>query len=205
MKARPRSKQMQQRIAQEAARIMAEQGLQDPTLASRKAAARLGVGDTRNLPTPTMVEQALEEYRRLFGGSQHNRQLQRMRETAIEAMRAFDRFQPRLTGPVLQGSADSRSPIQLHLFADTPEEVIFALLDMGIPWEQREHFHRYRNGTRRAYPSFHFRAGDTKIELVVFPPSGLHQAPLAPSDQRLLERAPLDRVLALLTEDRQIP
>jgi hypothetical protein len=201
LKAKHRSNQTQQRIAYEAARIMVDQGLQDPMLASRKAAARLGVADTRKLPAPPLVEQALEEYRRLFGGPGHHRQLHQMRETAVEAMRALERFQPRLTGPVLQGSADSRSPIQLHLFADTPEEVIFALLEMGIPWEQREHTHRYRDGSRKTYPSFHFRAGDTKIELVVFPPSGLHQAPLAPSEQRLLERARLGQVMALLGED----
>jgi len=200
VKAKARSKQTQQRLAQEAARIMADQGLQDPMLASRKAAARLGVGDTRQLPTPAQVEQALAEYRRLFGGIRHSRQLQQMRKTAVEAMQALNRFQPRLTGPVLQGSGDSRSPIQLHLFADTPEDVAFALLEMGIPWQQREKHHRYRDGTRRTYPSFHFRAGDSRVELVVFPPSGLHHPPLAPSEQRPLERAPLERVLALLDE-----
>ena len=130
VKAKARSKQTQQRLAHEAARIMADQGLQDPMLASRKAAARLGVGDTRQLPTPAQVEQALEEYRRLFGGIRHSRQLQQMRKTAVEAMQALNRFQPRLTGPVLQGSGDSRSPIQLHLFADTPEDVVFALLEI---------------------------------------------------------------------------
>jgi len=201
LKARNRTRQTQQRIAHEAARIMVDQGLQDPMLASRKAAARLGVTDTRHFPTAAQVEQALGDYRRLFGGARQGRQLRRMRETAVEAMRALQRFRPRLTGPVLQGSADSRSPIQLHLFADTPEEVIFALLDMGIPWREREQSHRYGDGSRRSYPSFSFRAGDNEVDLVVFPPSGLHHPPLAPSEQRPLERAPLERVLALLAED----
>jgi hypothetical protein len=191
---------MQQRIAQEAARIMADQGLQDPIAASRKAAARLGVGDNRHLPTASQVDQALEEYLRLFGGARHGRQLQDMRETAVQAMKALRRFQPRLTGAVLQGSADRRSPIQLHLFADTPEEVIFTLLEMGIPWKEREKSHRYGDGSRRVYPSFCFRAGDIEMELVVFPLTGLHHPPLAPAEQRPLERAPLERVLALIEE-----
>ncbi len=62
----PKDRQMRQRIALEAGRIMAETGNQDFHLAKRKAAARLGAADTRNLPSNTEVQEALREYQRLF-------------------------------------------------------------------------------------------------------------------------------------------
>ena len=54
-------------LAQEAARIMAEEGVRDFRFAKRKAAERLGF-DPRSLHLPTNleVEQALAEHQRLF-------------------------------------------------------------------------------------------------------------------------------------------
>jgi len=40
-------------------------------------------------------------------------------------------------GPVLSGSADPTQSVRLHLFTDNPKDVAFALLDQGIPWQER--------------------------------------------------------------------
>ena len=64
------AQRMRQRLALEAARIMAEEGVNDYHLAKRKAAVRLGVAGSRNsprnLPRNDEIQQALEEYLRLF-------------------------------------------------------------------------------------------------------------------------------------------
>ena len=143
----------------------------------------------------------------MFRGADHRRELGQLRETALQAMRSLAPFRPRLVGPVLQGSADHGSRVQLHLFADTAEEVIFRLLELGIPWRDGERNFLYRDGRRTRHPSFRFRAGDSEIELVVFPVAGLRQPPLEPGQQRPLERASreqLERLLAQPSDQRSL-
>ena len=126
-------------IAQEAARSIAEEGVRDYQLAKRKAAARLGVRDLHgNLPSNSEIEAALEERQRLFGGSAHGASLAMLRRAALEAMRLFEAFEPRLVGPVLAGTATAHDAVQLHLFCDTPERVSIMLLELGIPHEELE-------------------------------------------------------------------
>ena len=52
-------------------------------------------------------------------------------------MRFFKRFEPRLVGAVLDGTADKHSAICLHLFNDTLEEVTGFLQEQGIPYEEQ--------------------------------------------------------------------
>lgn len=200
MKNKLRKGPTQQRIAAEAARLMVEQELDSPLQASRKAAAQLGIRDPRQLPTPNQVEAAAQEYLRLFRGDAHAQELRHLRETALRAMQAFEPFKPQLAGSVLIGSADRGSRILLHLFADTPEEIIFRLMELGIPWQDGERSHRYPDGRRVQHPAFRFRAGETDVELVVFPTIGLRQPPLEPGGQKPLERADRAKVERLLAE-----
>ena len=67
-----RGDNLRRALAQEAARIMAEHGVQDFLIAKRKAAERLGVEDVAAvLPKNSEIELALAEYQRLFGGESH--------------------------------------------------------------------------------------------------------------------------------------
>ena len=52
---------MRQRLAVEAARIMAEEHISDFYKAKHKAAERLGAANTRNLPRNGEIEKALQE------------------------------------------------------------------------------------------------------------------------------------------------
>ena len=57
-------------LAQEAARIMADEGVRDFRLAKRKAAERLGLPVNGTLmPRNTEIEQALIDHQRLFNGA----------------------------------------------------------------------------------------------------------------------------------------
>lgn len=189
---------MRQRLAQEAARIMSESGLADYQAAKRKAAEHLGAHDTRNLPSNTEIEAARAEHQRLFEGQRHARTLDSLRRHAIDAMRFLADWRPRLVGPVLLGTADSHSSIQLHLFADTAEQVEMFLLDHGIPHTAIER--RYRTGpeTWRSYPGFRFVSGEDTIELIVFTGTQDRKPPLSPVDGRPMARASVDQVEALL-------
>jgi hypothetical protein len=188
-------------LAQEAARIMAEHGVQDFLIAKRKAAERLGVADgAALLPKNSEIEAALAEYQRLFGGASHLRSLDAQRRAALAAMRYFSEFEPRLVGAVLAGTATEHSDVQLHLFAERAEAVTLKLLDQGIDHEVTERRVKLNAERVRAFPGVRFRLDDQPIEATVFPTDGIRQAPVSPVDGRPMRRATLIEVQALLTD-----
>jgi hypothetical protein len=134
----PRADLLRQAVADEAARIMNEQGVDDFLLAKRKAAERLGVTDASILPRNTEIEAAMMAHHRLFAHDRHAADLTNLRRAALSAMRLMADFQPRLVGPVLNGSASAHSEINLHLFSETPEAVSLRLDERGVPHEVLE-------------------------------------------------------------------
>jgi hypothetical protein len=187
-------------MAYEAARIMVEQGLADFDRARRKAAERTGILDRRSWPSNEAIAEALLTQRRLFRDLSHVRQLEQLRREALGAMGAFKEFSPRLTGPVLDGTGPIDLGIQLYLFAERPEEVVFRLLDQQIPWQERERSLRYRGGERRNHPVFRFFAGETPIELIVLPRAALRNPPLDPATDRPERGADLEDLERLMAE-----
>ena len=70
-----RAEDLRRALAQEAARIMAEHGIEDFLQAKRKAADRLGVNDVAVLPKNVEIEAALRAHQRLFGRDSHDHTL----------------------------------------------------------------------------------------------------------------------------------
>lgn len=196
----PRAVQLRLALAQEAARIMAEQGIDDYGLAKRKAAERLGATDISVLPKNTEIEEALAAHHRLFEANTHSTALSALRRTALQAMRLLHRFQPRLVGPVLSGTASAHSEVNLHLFAEGPEPVALHLMEQGIPHRVGERRMRYEPNRLVAYPVVHFVAGDKEIDAVVFPIDGIRQSPASPVDGRPMRRADAAELESLLEE-----
>jgi hypothetical protein len=126
------------RIAAAAAKIMAEDGIDDFALAKRKAARQLGAPDTRELPANDEIEAELRAYRSLYQADEHPERLQALRESALEAMKLLERFHPYLTGPVLAGTAGPYADIDLQLFPESGKDVEIFLLDQGITYESAE-------------------------------------------------------------------
>ncbi|MCP5327655.1 MAG: hypothetical protein H7A18_00965 [Sinobacteraceae bacterium] len=185
-------------LAQEAARVMAEHGVHDFLFAKRKAAERFGVVDGSALPRNTEIEAALAEYQRLFGGEEHVESLLAQRLVAIEAMRYLKDFQPRLVGPVLNGTATEHSDVQLHVFADTAENVAFRLMDSGVSYEIGEKRVKMNAERQLQQPSVHFEIDAQPVVAVVFPVDGIRQAPVSPVDGKPMRRADLAEVEALV-------
>jgi len=186
-------------LAQEAARVIAEDGVRDHQLAKRKAAARLGVRDLHgNLPTNSEIQAALEERQRIFGGAAHDDTVRRLRRAALDAMRWFAAFEPRLVGPVLAGTATEHTDVQLHLFCDSSERIAILLLERDIPHEQVERRIRRMSGEHRQAPGFRFMAGEVAFEVVVFPYDDIREAPASQVDGKPMRRASLRDLEALL-------
>jgi hypothetical protein len=198
---RERNREQRIQLAKTAARLMAEGGLQDFDTAKRKAAALMGLKHHRNLPGNDEIEAALIDYHRLFQHDQQREQLGQLRQTALQAMRLLAPFSPRLVGSVLSGSADRHSPIQLHLFADTTEELVIFLLGQQIPYEQDEQYIHYSRGREERRPRIRFMAGESALELTLFPTKALRQPPASPIDGQPMRRVSLIELQRLLEDE----
>jgi hypothetical protein len=194
-----------QLLAQEAARIIVDQGLRDYRIAKTKAAERLGMNSRGALPGNTEIEQAIAEHLLLFGGESHADFLYGLRSTAMSAMRLLEDFTPRLVGPVLAGTADDNSAINLHVFADSCEVVALFLADRGFAcrlYERRLKTRRGRGVQPDIIPGYEFKFEGEPVEATVFPIDGIRQAPLSPIDGKPMRRADEKSVGALLQTHR---
>ena len=195
-----RGDDLRRALAQEAARIMFEHGVDDYGFAKRKAAERLGASEYAVLPKNAEIDAALAEYQRLFAADTHADTLAEQRRAAVDAMELLGEFEPRLVGPVLSGTATPHQEISLHVFSDSPEAVTLRLLEDHIQYRVAEH--RVRMNAERVLqvPALQFSVYDYPVDATVFPRDGIRQSPLSPSDGRPMRRAALAEVRALVED-----
>ena len=185
-------------IAAEAARIIATENQTSYHAAKRKAAERIGVSERLALPSNLEVQDALVMYLGLYGGRAHAEDLRRLRTAALEAMRRLAPFSPRLVGPVLDGTAGRHSRVTLHVFCDGPENLVLHFLESGVPFLQEQRRIRWQDGDYRSVPVLVVDVSGTTVELIVFGPLDLRQAPPCPIDGRPQRRAAAAEIESLL-------
>jgi len=190
-----------QMLAQEAARIIVEQGIQDFRLAKIKAAERLGLSGRGSLPGNSEIQDAVSEHLKLFGRESHLNLLQMMRRAALSAMEILSPFSPRLVGPVLNGTAAANSPVNLHVFSDTPELIAMKLDEQQMSYKAYERRLKSRRDQAETFAGFRFLHDESSIEATVFPVDGMRQAPISPVDGRPMKRADRSAVRMLLDQD----
>jgi len=188
---------MRARIAAAAARIMAEDGIDDFGLAKRKAARTLGAAQTESLPGNDEVEAELRAYRALYQPEEHADRIAELRSFALEAMSALQEFRPYLTGPVLKGIAGPYSEIDLQLFPESSKAVELFLLERNIPFNTHE-ARRYSGDRVHAVSVFSLLWRDTPVRLSVFDPRDERISLKTSQSGRAAERAGLAEVAALL-------
>ena len=196
-----RTRERRLRLANEAARLMAESGIRDYHQAKLKAAERLGLHDDASLPRNREIEDALREYQRLFQGDATADGLRTRREAALRALDFFGPFAPRLVGPVLDGTADAHAPVQLHLHDDDADAVPRFLDEHGIPAEARSRLVRLDRNRQADFPVWLFSADELTFDLTVLPHDVLRQAPLSGVDERPMRRASAAQLRELLAEE----
>ncbi len=185
-------------VANEAARIIQEEGLNDFRGAKKKAVERLGLRAAGPLPSNDEIEQALAERNRIFRGNHHLLHLRNLRQAAMKMMRALAAYHPRLVGPVLSGNTTEYSSIDLHLFDDSAETVTITLDVLDINHRPTQICHQFRRGTIERFPGFRFDNEEHEFAVTVFPELRRRNAPLSPVDGRPMPRADLrelDRIL----------
>ena len=132
----PRALRNRTRIAQAAARLIAEHGLSDWSVAKRKACRELGLPAHEPLPGNDEVEQALRDYNSLFHAATQPVSLRAQRIDALRWMERLARWDPVLTGAVAAGWATEHSEVRLELQAEDAKTVELGLINDGIAYTQ---------------------------------------------------------------------
>ena len=190
---------MRTRIAAAAARLMAEDGIDNFALAKRKAARQLGAADTESLPTNDEVESALRDYRALYQAEEHPERIAELRRVALDAMRALERFSPYLTGPVLKGIAGPYAEIDLQLYPDSTKDVELFLLERNIAFDTAE-TRRFSGDRAHAVSVFKLDWLGAQLRLSVFDPRDERIALKSSQAGRVMDRAGIAEVAQMLTK-----
>jgi hypothetical protein len=191
------------RIAAAAARLMAEDGIDDFALAKRKAAKQLGVTEAQSLPGNDEIEAELRDYLALYQADEHPQRIAELRGIALDAMRALERFNPYLTGPVLKGIAGPYAEIELQLFPDSVKEVEIFLLDRNLVYDTRES-RRFAGDRAHAVSVLTLTWDGAPLRLSIFDPRDERVALKSSQAGRVMDRAGIAEVGALVrNEPRQ--
>lgn len=140
-----RQSQLRQLVAQHAARMMAEDGVSDYGYAKKKAGRQLGVVDANCLPSNAEIEEEIRLFHDIYNSDDQPAALRLLRQDALATMEIFARFNPHLTGSVLDGTAGQYAETHIHLFADSAKDVEIFLLNQQIPYDSNDKSYRVRD------------------------------------------------------------
>lgn len=192
---------MRAAIAAAAARIMAENGIDNFALAKRKAARQLGATDKQGLPANDEVEAELRAYLELYQADEHPDRIRSLRRIALSAMLELAEFSPYLTGPVLKGIAGPYADIELQLFPDSGKDVEIFLLNRNIQFSSAEK-RRYSGDRARAVTQLELEWEGAPVKLSVFDSRDERIALKTTQEGRVMNRAGITEVSALVQEQR---
>ena len=159
---------------------MAEEGVSDYGYAKKKAGRQLGVVDANCLPSNAEIEEEIRLFHDIYNSDDQPEALRLLRQDALATMQIFARFNPHLTGSVLDGTAGQYAETHIHLFADSAKEVEIFLLNQQIPYDSNDKSYRVRdrkagdkkgsgkNSERMKVPMFTLEGPNGFIKLSVF-------------------------------------
>ena len=180
-------------IANTAARLIAESGISDYSLAKRKALHSLGLPEGTLLPENAEVEAELRTYQRLFQGEEHADRIDHLRRKAGEIMELVQKFNPYLTGSVLDGTAGRYAEIDIQLFTDSAKDVEIFLLNQRIGFEHST------PRSDRAEAVLTLNDNGAVVNLIVYPRFE-ERIVFKTRDGRVRQRLRLDALKKLLAE-----
>jgi len=155
------------RIADLAARFIAEHGIRDYALAKRKAARSLGLPEGQSLPSNEEVDAALMYRQTLFEPEEQAALLLALRQQALAVMRVFESFSPFLAGMVASGAVSEHSLIELDIGADSSKDFEQFLVNRSIEFKIQD------KAGRMAYLIY---SEPTDVLVRIMPSEGHHAA-----------------------------
>ena len=127
------SNEQREQIAQVAAQLIVESGIDDWQFARRKALKQLGLSERTPLPDRRQLEAALRDYASLYLADEQPELIAELRREALSWMELLAEFEPELTGPAAEGWAYPGCELRIELLGDDVKMVEIALLNRQIP------------------------------------------------------------------------
>ena len=182
------NKQLKDMIAQEAAKIIAEKGIQQFGQAKFKAAENLNAMDNGCLPSNSDIEKKLIEYYQLFQTDVHLDHILSLRKIALDIMHIFDNYQIYLVGPVANGTANVASAINFHIASEDESEIIQTLIENDLTYKPYDRKIKFNEKTMKQVNGIKIIHKNTDIELTIFNHKEIRHVPLSKIDNRPMNR-----------------
>ncbi len=206
--AKDNAQQLRSMIAQVAARMMAEEGVSDFAYAKKKAGRQLGAGENSILPSNVEIEAELRLHNSLYLSNAQPESLRELRNKALFTMQLLAKFNPYLTGAVLDGTAGLLAETHIHLFTDSSKDVEMFLLNQQIPFESDEKSYRITQDAKRdkkgeyrkTVPRFTLETDSGLIHLSIFAVDDIRVANRRTADGNAAERLDINGLTALLKQ-----
>ncbi|MDP2247517.1 MAG: hypothetical protein Q8J65_05250 [Nitrosomonadales bacterium] len=201
-----RNSQLRQRIAQLAARLIADEGISDYGHAKRKAGRQLGITEDHCMPTNSEIEEEIKIFHEIYNSEDQPEALKQLRADALVVMQMLERFNPHLTGAVLDGTAGKYAATDIHLYAESLKDVEMFLLNLQVPYETNEKSYRTHNdkrgNDRKKVPVFILEGPNGAIRLSVFDTDAPRNPPKSLIDGQVMNKANLSNLMALIASSK---
>ncbi len=183
-------------IASEAANLIVAKGLSFEA-AKLEACRKLNITSKKKIPRDAEIEALLIERSELFNykNIKDETSLKNVYETTIKAMELFSKFHPKATGAVLTNIFHQNSSIELHLFADTIEDVERLLINRSIQFELIDRKYKVAKGSWDTFYSISFFAGENNIKSVIFLNDSPYKNIIGTESETPLQRVSLKQFL----------
>ena len=185
-------------LAQESAKIIVTQGIENFSDAKNKAAKNLNIENLGCLPSNYEIEKSLKEHYQLFVPVTHAEYVELMRETAIEIMNLFIDFQAYVVGPVVSGTASSSSSINIHLGSEDVYNVTKILDKNEIKYKFFDKKIKFNKKVNKVFCGLSLLYRNMIIEIVIFNSRDIKQVPLSRIDGKPIKRLKISSMKKLI-------
>ena len=185
-------------LAQESAKIIISQGIENFSDAKNKAAEKLNIENLGCLPSNYEIEKSLKEHYQLFVPATHTDYIKLMRETAIEIMNLFIDFQAYVVGPVVSGTASSSSSINIHLGSEDVYDVTKILDKNEMKYKFFDKKIKFNKKVNKVFCGLSLLYRNVVVEIVIFNSRDIKQCPLSRIDGKPIKRLKINSLKKLL-------
>ena len=191
-------KRLKKILAQESAKIIVSQGIENFSAAKNKAAKNLNIENLGCLPSNYEIEKCLKEHYQLFVPVTHTEHIELMRTTAIEIMNLFIDFQAYVVGPVVSGTASSSSSINIHLGSEDVYNVTKILDKNEIKYKFFDKKIKFNKKVNKVFCGLSLLYRNMIIEIVIFNSRDIKQVPLSRIDGKPIKRLKISSMKKLI-------
>ena len=125
-------------IANKAAEIIMEEGVDDYQYAKKKAVKYLDANNLDTLPSNDEIDKALLEYGSIFQNEIDLDAICKIKEEALKIMKLFDRFNPFFLSQITEGLVPKYPIININIYTDSMKEIEYVLLNNNLNFEIKD-------------------------------------------------------------------